>query len=121
MSEKNWAEALIDFLDDGDKDRSSIQKFLAAFSGSSLVHVSMIMAASLLIRYPLTISVYFSLLIYTVAVSLVVSVIVATGVNGRLVRRFWYGVSLPMACYFLAVSLLYFYGQFQNIIEVFRE
>ena len=113
---KTWAEAILDFVDDRDISESSEKKrfvnnrdkrFYASFFGSVLFHLALlVMAARMLQQWPST-QAYLSSFLFIVVVSAFIAFIVSTGNKGGLIRRFWYGVTLPAVCYYLATKIIW--------------
>ena len=116
MPKKNWAEALVDFVDDGDTNRGFKQRLGASLFGSALLHLSILIVFSAVESPPSNefIIVYF---VFAGTVSSIFSLIISTGKKGGLIRRFWYGVTLPIICYLVATAFISSALEIQSIIR----
>lgn len=101
----SWAETLTDFFDDGDKETSGWQRLIASFFGSLLFHISLIVLAIYDTPTWVSGSAFLIVLVFILILSFVFGSLISTGSKGGLIRRFWYGVSLPAVCYFLAINI----------------
>ena len=110
---KTWAEAILDFIDDRDNSKSSekqrfvnnwIKRFYASFFGSVLFHLALLFMAARMLEW-LSTEAYLLCILFIVVVSVFIALIVSTGNKGGLIRRFWYGVTLPAVCYYLASKI----------------
>lgn len=106
MPKRNWAEAIVDFVDDGDSDRTFAQRFWASFFGSALLHLSLLIVLSSAVETSPSDEFILAYLAFTGIVSSIFARIVSTGKKGGLIRRFWYGVTLPIVCYILATTFI---------------
>ena len=64
------------------------------------------MAARMLQQW-LSTEAYLLCVLFIVFVSAFIAFIVSTGNKGGLIRRFWYGVTLPAVCYYLATKIIW--------------
>ena len=102
---KNLVGALVDFVDDGGTESSRLSKFLASFYGSFLFHfvlLMLLMSRTKIVPAEDLIPLAGPLLFI---LSILFGLIISTGNKGGLIRRFWYGVTLPAICYYLAVGI----------------
>lgn len=112
---KTWAEAILDFVDDRENSGSSEKKqfvnnwskrFYASFFGSVLFHLTLLVMAARALTW-LSTDVFLLCVLFIVVVSAFIALIVSTGNKGGLIRRFWYGVTLPAVCYYLASKIIW--------------
>ena len=103
---RNWADALVDFVDDGTTKTSKRTRLFASFYGSFLFHFALIVAVPVRLSIqPSETLILVSLPLFFI-LSLLFGLIISTGTKGGLIRRFWYGVTLPAICYYLAFSIV---------------
>ena len=114
MANKNWSEALVDFIDDGGSERKGYERFFAAYFGCFLQHITIFTVVIVANKNPLSDVFYIELLIFSLFVSLIFALIISTGTKGGLIRRFWYGISLPIVCYLLAASFISSFLEIQD-------
>ena len=102
---KNFTEIMVEFFADGGSNHEFIQRLGAAFFGSLLFHATLILLAGAKGNFLLSDEWYYSSALLFFMISVIFGLIISTGKKGGLIRRFWYGVSLPGVCYFLAISI----------------
>ena len=105
MARDNWAAAIVDFIDDGDRNRGHWERLAASFFGSFLLHLAVLIALGSHLP-TLGENLLLAWLAFTIVVSTLFTLVIATGRKGGLIRRFWYGLSLPAVCYAVAMSLV---------------
>lgn len=105
---RNWAQVFVDFLDDGGEATSTRARFFASLYGSLLLHVSLIVVALVRVSEPPDGTLILSVLPLSILLSFIFGIIISTGTKGGLIRRFWYGITLPAACYYLASRIIFF-------------
>lgn len=103
---RNWAEAFVDFLDDGGAETSRRAKFFASLYGSFLFHIALIVVAISRSSEPPNEILLLVVLPLSILLSCLFGIIISTGTKGGLIRRFWYGITLPAVCYYLAHGII---------------
>lgn len=84
------------------------RRFASSLFGALLLHLTILFALAGYISTATEAAVFLYLAIAPL-VSTLFALIISTGRKGGLIRRFWYGISLPAICYFLAANLVSFY------------
>ena len=118
MANKNWAEALVDFVDDGGRESNRFERFGASFTGSLFQHSAIFLVLIGSKESMFNFTLFFDTLIFSFFVSLIYALIISSGTKGGLIRRFWYGISLPTITYLLATSFILSVIKIQNEFNI---
>ena len=114
VANKNWAEALVDFVDDGGSENNRYERFGASFIGSMFQHTVIFFVLFGSNEPMFSFTLIFGTLIFSLFVSCIYAYIISSGTKGGLIRRFWYGISLPIITYLLATSFILSVFKIQN-------